>query len=307
MTVLKCRRTCWQTAVWLLIAVLMIILFATNLPAKADGIPTIEYMPSYARTGDNDTPFVIYLTVSELNENTSYEFTARINHAGTDRGSFTTADIGNFGISYLSLGTTPDGCGTNCSLSKWVFLRATATVPAEPSNIRIRTRVVGASTPPFDDLSGPDFLNMTTAGGWLEESTGVARDGRAVAVFDNTDLIGLYVAKLNGVNDGYPNDSGYYRVAVPDCTDCGYTVETWELDDPGVAVGQINTMGENGCPDDVGIGAVQSMNSCNTPTAVSLAAIGVGSAVSPIPPLLLLLVVVGTAVGLILVRRRRPA
>jgi hypothetical protein len=283
----KRKVVCWKTAVCMLGTILAISLVITS-PVQADGTPNIEHMPLFARTGNNDSPFAIYLTVSNLNENTDYEFTVRVNHSGTDRGSFTTS--GGFGTAYVSLGTTPTGCGTECSLSSWVFIRATATVPAEPSNLRIRTRVVGAATPPFNDLPGPSFLDMITAGGWLEESTGTARDGRAVAVFNASDLVGLYIAKANGVNDGYPGESGYYRLAVPDCADCGYRLETWELDNPGISVGQINTMGEDSCPDSVGVGLVQSLNSCHTPTAVFLAAISTQTTTARMPFILLLLI-----------------
>ncbi|MBK8985132.1 MAG: hypothetical protein IPM39_03475 [Chloroflexi bacterium] len=291
----------WQrplrvTAVFLVLTFMIVLTLFDSQSVLADGIPTIVHMPLYARTGNTDTPFAIYLTVSGLNENTSYEFTARINHGGTDRGSFTTG--GSFGTSYLALGTTVSGCGTNCSLSRWAYLRASNTVPVGASNIRLRIRVVGAGTPSPADLTGPTFLDMTTTGGWIEESIGTSRDGRAVAVYVGSNLIGLYVAEDNGVTDGYPNTPGYYRVAVPSCEECNYTIETWELGNPGTAVGQINTMGINGCPNSIGVGVVQSLNSCNTPTAVSLQSFSANGQSTPLLLVvgLLALLVGGTAV-----------
>jgi hypothetical protein len=182
----------------------------------------------------------------------------------------------------------------------WLYGRAisTATTP-----LTIRARVCDAtfSTCPTPNVDSASYtvtmMNMSSSGGWLEESTGTSRAGRAVAVFDNNvldsgNLVGLYVTEPNGVNDGYSNDPGYYRVAVPDCTDCNYRIETWELNNPGTPVGQSNIMGTNGCPNNVAAGTVQSLNDCNIPTAVTLSTF---SANASLP--LLLLVVVGLLVG----------
>jgi hypothetical protein len=304
MIVWKRELVGWKTAVWLAATVLGFLFLFLPPPVYADGVPTIEYMPLYARGGgDTDTPFVIYLTVSDLNENTTYQFRTLLRQGSGDSGSYATAAEGNFeGIDYKTLGTTASDCGTNCSLAIWSYMRGTANTAAGPSQIRVRVRVAGATEPPPLHLfTGPTFLDMENNGGWLEENTGVARDGHAVAVYDQLDLVGLYVAKLNGVNDGYANEPGYYRLAVPDCTDCGYTIETWAIDNPGTAVGHINRMGEDGCPGSIDPGSVQLLNSCNTPTAVSLTTFTSSNA--GIIPLVLLLLVLLTATGLSLWRR----
>jgi hypothetical protein len=107
-------------------------------------------------------------------------------------------------------------------------------------------------------------------GGWLEETTGTARAGRTVVVKNGTSIIGMYAAEDNGVNEGYGYSPGGFRVAVPDCTTCGYTIETWDLALPGTAVGTINTMGSAGCPNTVTAATITSLNSCTTPTSITL-------------------------------------
>jgi hypothetical protein len=313
---LGCRWISGKMAVWLIIGALVIFCLGRPSVVQADGTATIEHMPLYARfealavDETNDTPFAFYLTISGLDANTEYQFRTLLRQEESDgtvreSGSFATAAEGNFiGVPYKTLGTTAADCDTNCTLSIWSHMRGTRNTIPGPSHIRVRVRAAGATEEgTLTLLPGPTFLDMETNGGWLEEDSGVARDGHAVAVYDGTDLVGLYVAKLNGVNEGYPNQPGYYRVAVPDCTDCGYRVEIWALDDPGTPLGRANIMGQNGCPDTIEVGQIQSLNSCEIPTAVSLTSIEVKTVVLPVL-LLLLLTLGGTAVGLLYRPRR---
>ncbi len=154
-------------------------------------------------------------------------------------------------------------------------------------------------------------MNMTSSGGWLEETNGFSRAGKAYAVKSGATLVGLYVSEDNGVNEGYPAAlaaaapmaAGYSKVAVPACTTCGYTIESWNLAAPGTSVGQVNTMGDGACPNDVSAGAVTSLDTCTAPTAITLRTL---TARAPLSPLAAAPVVgLALAGGWVALRRRR--
>ncbi len=54
---------------------------------------------------------------------------------------------------------------------------------------------------------------MSASGGWLDDTSGTTRAGCAVVVKNASDIVGLYVAENNGVNEGY-SGTGYYKVSV---------------------------------------------------------------------------------------------
>jgi len=147
-----------------------------------------------------------------------------------------------------------------------------------------------------------DMTPTTGNGGWLEESDGVDRAGRAIAVKNaSSQVIGLYVAEPNGVSEGYSGD-GYYKIAAPVCPTCGYRIETWALDTPGTSVGVFNTMGLNNCPNTISAGVVTSLNACNAPTAITLISF---SATTPAgKATLLALLLLASALVVISIRRR---
>jgi len=151
-------------------------------------------------------------------------------------------------------------------------------------------------------------MDMTSSGGWLDESGGVdvaARAGRYIAVKNGSTLVGLYSAEDNLVPEGNSHAAGGFKVAAPSCTDCAYTIETWLPSAPGTAEGGINTMDANGCPSDIVAGAISSLDTCNSPTAIlleSFAGTSQGGVTTLILVSLALAFVMG---GLILVQRRR--
>ncbi|MBE2202316.1 MAG: hypothetical protein IAE79_27140 [Anaerolinea sp.] len=309
------KRFSANNKVWSIIlsAVLLIILLSISpiQPAQAaiTGI-TINYYPlnipvdSGGPCTSQGTPFAVRITVQTSIPNENFAAKIRFGTGGcTWNPATATWTTDTTAFTSLPRGTTDESGMT----TMWLYGRAASTAT---TMLTVRARACDATfsacpTPNVDSASLPiTLMDMSTSGGWLEESTGTDRASRAVAVFDDTNLVGLYVAKLNGVNDGYANDPGYYRVAVPDCTDCNYIIETWELNNPGTAVGQINTMGSNGCANTVVAGAIQSLNNCNTPTAVTLQSTSANSATLP----RLLLVVVGLMVGgTAVVAQRRKA
>lgn len=133
------------------------------------------------------------------------------------------------------------------------------------------------------DMSGSCTTNC---GGWLEETHGVARAGRAYVVKNSTStIVGMYVSEDNGISEGYPASSAYSKVAVPDCATCGYTVESWNLTAPGTAVGEVNTMGAGSCPNTATAGGTTSLDTCHVPTAISLRTLTARAPLSPLAAL----------------------
>jgi LPXTG-motif cell wall-anchored protein len=150
-------------------------------------------------------------------------------------------------------------------------------------------------------------------GGWLEETNGTARAGQAYVVKSGATIVGMYVSEDNGVNEGYPATvmaaaapaaAGYSKVAVPACTDCNYTIESWSLAAPGTTDGLINTMGSGTCPNTVTAGSTTSLDTCTTPTVVSLRSLKAAGGSAPLAalPAAGLALLGGLAV---LLRRRR--
>ena len=162
---------------------------------------------------------------------------------------------------------TTDGAG---SWSGWAY----GAVPIAAANTWLEGRInCGGTNHSTSARVQVTLLNMSSTGGWLEESNGTSRAGRAVVVRTGSTIIGMYAVENNNVNEGYPSTPGYFRVAVPACTTCGYTIETWDLASPGTAVGTINTMGTNSCPDAITVASITSLNSCAVPTSITLKSI----------------------------------
>lgn len=297
------------------------------LPAQrslAAGIAsiTIDHYPAYIPTDASSpcssgggTPFAVRVTVAgDANQN--YAIKIRLGSGACtwrpDTGSWTTDSTA---FTALTRGTIEsDG-----DVSFWLYGRANANAT---TSLTVRARGCNADwTSCADNIdSSPKtvtLIDMSTSGGWLEETEGTTRSARAIAVKDGLTVVGLYVAEDNGVNEGYPGTfavagssglapdaEGYYKVAVPDCANCGYTIETWELTSPGTSVGQVNTMGEGTCPSSVTAGATTSLDSCGTPTAIALGTLKATPLANAFPTLLpaLGLLVLG---GVALYRRRR--
>lgn len=305
----------------LVLAFILVALAFGALPtpqAAAAGITSIsiDYYPTYIPTdaanpcsSGGGTPFAVRITV---NGTANQAFGAKI-RLGTaactwrpDNSTWTTDST-----SYTAL--TRGTIGAGGSVSMWLYGRANSTATA---SLTVRARGCDAGyTTCADNVDSPakavTLMNMTSSGGWLEETNGFSRAGKAYAVKSGATLVGLYVSEDNGVNEGYPAAlaaaapmaAGYSKVAVPACTTCGYTIESWNLAAPGTSVGQVNTMGDGACPNDVSAGAVTSLDTCTAPTAITLRTL---TARAPLSPLAAAPVVgLALAGGWVALRRRR--
>ncbi|HID94647.1 MAG TPA: hypothetical protein EYP53_01130 [Candidatus Latescibacteria bacterium] len=213
------------------------IILAAVVTATAQITPEIGMMPLYASAAHPDqSPFAFYLKVTGLNEGTSYEFTARLRQNGKDYGSFATREGGGFGRGYLPLGTA----GQDGELSKWVFLRPSASNPLPGQcEVRIRVREAGASTPEPVDFPGPTLLDMSDAGNgsWVTgDDTGGPPGGLIVLVYNGAgDVLGAYAAEDNNIEEGYEPTDGYWKVVVAADTDI-VRVEVRDFDNSIYAV-----------------------------------------------------------------------
>ncbi len=265
---------------------------------------TIDYYPAYIHLGEADvcnsgTPFAVRVTVFG---NVGDNFAVKI-RLGT--GACTWSPISNQWLTDSGAFTSmPRGTiGSNGEATLWLYGSAKSSAT---SSLTVRARTCNSdwSSCPTPNVDSPpvtvNFLNMSSTGGWLEESNGTARAGRAVVVKNGTTIVGMYVAEDNGVTEGY-SGAGYYKVAVPVCSNCGYTVETWALNNPNVPVDKVNTMGTGGCPNNVGAGSVTSLNSCTVPTSVTLASARARTAVWPLAAAL---IVGSVALGMAWRRRK---
>jgi hypothetical protein len=298
-----------------LLVMLMLLGAKVDTADAAISSVVINYYPLHIPIGDGanpancvtgGTPFAVRVTVNTTTPNENFAAKVRLGTAGCTWNPITSTWT-NDSTAFTSLprGTT-DGAGT---ATFWLYGRATSSAT---TSLTVRVRACDATfttcpTPNADSTAATvSLMNMSTTGGWLEESTGTSRQGRTVAVFNSSNqLVGLYVAENNGVNEGYSSTPGYFRVAVPECTDCGYRIETWALNAPGTAVGQINTMGQNGCNNNIAAGAIVSLNGCSVPTAVTLTQQNSQTPTSPSSALWLLVGVLGLSTAVVFANRRR--
>jgi hypothetical protein len=172
-------------------------------------------------------------------------------------------------------GITLDGSG---NWSGWIHVKIPPATTYGADNFRVRIREASTN---YDATVTVTYVHMSTGctancGGWVEETVGTARAGRAVSVENNTgSTYGLYIVENNGVTEGYSSSAGYYKVAVPTCTNCNYHLETWDLSAPGTPVGRQNDM-----PDDNGNNTVTAgtttLLTFSSPTAVTLRTLSSG-------------------------------
>lgn len=265
---------------------------------------SIDYFPTYIPTdaaipcsSGGGTPFAIRITVAGV-ANQNFVVKARLGTgACTWRPDNSTWTTDSTTFTSLTRGTI----GADGTVSMWLYVRANTNAT---TSLTVRGRGCDATWSTCADSIDASaqtvtLMNMTASGGWLEETLGTARAGRTVVVKSGTSIVGMYAAEDNGVNEGYAYTAGGYKVAVPDCTGCGYTVETWDLATPNVAVDQVNTMGTGSCPSDVSVGGTTSLNACDTPTAVTFSGL---SAASPFAALAVGLL---AATGLVVLRKRK--
>jgi len=285
----------WASAI--LAATLIVAAFVALPTPRVLAAGTIDYYPVLfpADTTSTDcstgTPYAIHVNFSGLTSANTY--TIKAYHYNTtdttNRGCLwnfqtnTWVAIDNF---YNNL---PTITGVT-QWSGWIYLKEVTQHAAQTSTangLRLRVRFRTGSTNMDATISAGlvaadiSVSCTTNCGGWLEETDGSTRAGRAIAVKDGSTIVGMYVAEDNGVNEGYPAAliaavpaapaaAGYLKVAVPACTTCNYTVESWDLSAPGTPVGQINTMGTGTCPNTVTAGSTTSLNTCDSPTAITV-------------------------------------
>ena len=310
-----------QKAISVVLALALAVIGCAALPAPrvlAAGITSIsiDYFPAYILTdaaspcsSGGGTPFAIRVTVNGA-ANQNFAIKTRL---GTGACTWTSVNgawtTDSAAYTALTRGTIePDG-----NVSLWLYGRANSNAT---NLLTVRARGCDATwSVCADNIDSPaqtvTLMNVAASGGWLEETNGAARAGRAFVVKNGTSIVGMYVSEDNGVNEGYPATlmavvapaaGGYAKVAVPACTTCNYTVESWDLTAPGTAVGQINTMGSGTCPNDVTVGGTTSLDACNVPTVVTLRTLSAASS-SPTPAPFAGLVLLGGLTAL--VRRRR--
>ncbi len=227
---------------------------------------TIEYYPSYL-ANDGTTPIAAYVRFTGLNASTSYYYKLKYSTISgyTWNPSTSTWVANNSSASAFPSFSTGSG---QTEYSLWIYMRS-ASGPASTGDFEMKAGVSTGGAFAYGTGVTVTVMDMSTNGGWVEESAGTARAGRAVVVKNGTNIVGMYIAEDNGVDEGY-SGTGYYKIAVPTCTNCGYTIETWELSNPGTAVGKINTMGQEGGANSVNAGQTTTLN-FDTPTVITLA------------------------------------
>jgi hypothetical protein len=280
--------------------------YSSTSVVKAAIGSTINYYPRYL-ANDGTTPIAAYVTFTGLSASTSYYYKLKYSTVSgyTWNPSTSTWVANNSNASDFPSFSTGTG---QTEYSLWIYMRS-ASGPAGTGDFEMKAGVSTGGGFTYGTGVTISVIDMSASGGWIEESTGTARAGRAVAVKSGTSIYGLYVAEDNGVNEGY-SGTGYYKIAVPTCTNCGYTIETWELSNPGTVVGKPNTMGQEGGANYVNAGQTTTLN-FTKPTAITLSSL---TAASPLPATLSVLglvalgglaAVAALGIGAVLVRRRR--
>jgi hypothetical protein len=224
----------------------------------------------------------------------------------------------------------------NEEMQLWVFLRNTAatnTTLGTPGNTgQIRVRVREAPTPctttsatttaflsPDNEIAVIDNATTCTVncGGWISETASQAAAGDMIVAKENSTIVGIYRASMgdgekNDVWPGYPpydgdggTVDGYYKIPVPACAACSYTIERWDYDNPnGSAIPNttVNTMPDSNSNNSVTAGQTTILT-FDTPTAVQLTTLQTTTATIPaVAFAAVLMLLTGTAVAL----RRRP-
>ncbi len=192
----------------------------------------IDIYPAYI-ANDTATPFAVHYSISNLVPNTNYYSKLRLRNATTLL-YVNQLNTYNYGANtWTNDGTAWTACNvihTDAAgnVAGWLVGRVFGTtLPAGPYDIVLRIRL-SANYDCTDIASNIRLLNMTTEGCWLtgfvyEPDGTTPMENASVLVKSGTTVIGTYMSENNGVNEGYTNGSGYYRVAVPIGTN--YVVE----------------------------------------------------------------------------------
>ena len=262
-----------------LLVVAIIMLTIINLwchPVAYAGAVTISYYPQYipgdGGSGTTGTPFALYVTYTGGSANASCRIKAYCyggSYGSTSKG-YTWNPASSTWVYQTALWNsqreiTTDGSG---NWSGWIHVKIPPGDAAGSATLKVRVRDNDTN---YDGTVTVTVMDMSTSGdgGWVEETTGTARAGRAVVVKSGTNIVGMYIAEDNGVDEGY-SGTGYYKIAVPTCSTCNYSIETWDLSDPGTAVGQTNFMPDQEGDNTVSAGQTTTLN-FSTPTVITLA------------------------------------
>jgi hypothetical protein len=313
-------------SVFLALALVAIGFGVLPAPGVLAGAATTTYDYVSAYIPDDSTPIVVRVTFSNLTIGDCYVYKARLYKTSTYYGETWNATTSNWIATGGVYSSQNQFTATATSQSFWVYVR-NSTLAASATSGDARLAIVAASGG-TTCAAGPSFNNGTPAnvtviqmtaggtpaqfGGWLEETNSPARADRAIVIKNGSTIIGMYVAENNGVNEGYPAvisaapaapvGAGYFKIAVPDCVSCNYTVESWALTTPGSAVGQVNTLGAGGCPNTITAGSTTSLDTCSAPTAITLRTLSATAQSTMAVPVVGLMLLGGLAT---LVRRRK--
>jgi uncharacterized protein (TIGR03382 family) len=305
---------------WLYVIVIIAVTLSVwgGMPAQtaraAAATTTYDFVPAFIP--DDATPVAVRVTFSTLTIGQCYVYKVRLyKTAGTYFGEMWNPTTSTWAPNGGAYSVQNQFTASATSQSFWVYIRNTTLAASTIANDA--SLAIIASSNGTTCVSGPTFVNGTPAsvtimktttggtaaqfGGWLDEINGTSRAGRAIVVKSGSNIVGMYVAEDNNVNEGYVYAAGGYKVAVPSCAGCNYAIETWDLAAPNIPVGITNIMGAGGCSSDVSVGIVTSLSTCTSPTAVTLRDLTASTTTSPAP---IIFGVLGLTAAALLLRRK---
>ncbi|MCK5118998.1 MAG: hypothetical protein KAQ78_05415, partial [Candidatus Latescibacteria bacterium] len=196
----------WFRVVWL---IGVMILGLTGV-AASETISTTAF-PLYVdgQAEGVATPFSVHVTISDWTAVAGSDAKVRVTTTGGAHLSLWNGSAWGTASSYDSAPTVSIDVGGNWA--GWIYVKSRSSTG--PIKAFVRDVAAEKTLSEATDHS-ITYMGMSSLGATIYDVNNGAPDGYAILAFNAAgDVIGSYAAEINGVVEGYPDESSYFKMA----------------------------------------------------------------------------------------------
>lgn len=200
-----------KSSTTLLIIILIIVFSRTCLAQESP----MDVIPK-GFMADRSTPYAIHFSLATSALAGYSKVTAKIRvNAGCQANNFTWCTTApGWRADDAVLGILPILTVSNSTVCGWLVGKSTSSSFYGPGTCTIRLYKTNSQ---FIEIISTTFFyswNSTSDAGWIE-GTFPGYNSKLVLAYSNQELVGSYMSEPNGINEGYQNSNGYFKIAVP--------------------------------------------------------------------------------------------
>jgi len=216
---------------------LMVVLLFYTISSSQAVDPNIDVMPM-GFMADIGSPIAIHYTIVTSAFSGYSWVTAKVRilsgYSPITANNYTWATgLTSWRNDWASLGTLPVLPVSNNTVSGWFFMKSLTNTTLGISTCTLRFYKTSVTYIDITAVSPIYAWNSTSDAGWLAGTYSGGSNMIVLAMDSINQILGSYITESNGINEGYQNTSGYFKLAVP--TGKVARLEFWDLNNAYVS------------------------------------------------------------------------